>query len=369
MSRSAVRWQVIPRALWRLLGKPWRRRPADDKVGRILIAHHLLLGDTLMLTPLLAALRQRYPQAEIVMLCPKAVAPLYAGRPYGVSVLPWHPADGDSLVPLWQRRGFDLAFVPGDNRYSWLALAAGARWIVAHGQDRPGWKNWPLDEAHDYSPTPDSWHGMVAALADSAFDGRFDPADWPLPSLAENLRPTLATPYALLHVGASTPLKHWPNERWLALADWLAGQGIQPYWSGGPGEEKLVAALDPAGRYPSLAGKLNLLQLAHVMQSASLLVCPDTGVAHLARIVACPTLTLFGPGSYELCGAGRFWQSQPFIALQQPVSCRDQRVMFRREADWISRCGRSTQQCAAPRCMDAISLDAALASCRQLLGG
>ena len=120
-----------------LLGKPWRRRP--QQVSRILIAHHLLLGDTLMLTPLLAALRQCYPQAEILMLCPKAIAPLYQGRPYDVSVLPWHPADAKSLLPLWQAPGFDLAFVPGDNRYSWLALAAldslqprGPIWVCGH---------------------------------------------------------------------------------------------------------------------------------------------------------------------------------------------------------------------------------------------
>ena len=36
-----------------------------------------------------------------------------------------------TLDALFDEPGFDLAIVPGDNRYSWLAAAAGARWIVA----------------------------------------------------------------------------------------------------------------------------------------------------------------------------------------------------------------------------------------------
>ena len=58
-----------------------RRRP--DVVKRLLVAHHLLLGDTLMLTPLLKKARARFPDAEIVMTAPRRFAPLYAGKPYG----------------------------------------------------------------------------------------------------------------------------------------------------------------------------------------------------------------------------------------------------------------------------------------------
>ena len=49
-----------------------------------MLPHHLLFGDTLMLTALLAKLRDRYPDAEIVMTVDRPFAPLYAGRPYGV---------------------------------------------------------------------------------------------------------------------------------------------------------------------------------------------------------------------------------------------------------------------------------------------
>src|SRR4030095_933551 len=44
---------------------------------RVLIAHHLLLGDTLMLTALVAKLRSNHPEADLAMTVPRAIAPLY----------------------------------------------------------------------------------------------------------------------------------------------------------------------------------------------------------------------------------------------------------------------------------------------------
>ena len=63
------------------------RRVEPVEPRRVLIAHHLLLGDTLMLTALVAKLRANHPEADIAMTVPRAIAPLYATRPYGSIVL------------------------------------------------------------------------------------------------------------------------------------------------------------------------------------------------------------------------------------------------------------------------------------------
>src|SRR5207302_1772315 len=105
-----------------------------------------LLGDTIMLTPLIAKCRERWPEAEIVLTCDVPYVGLYAQRPYGVHVMPYDPRDASSLRPLLNERGFDLALIPGDNRLSWLARALDARWIVAFAGDRPAYKDWPVDE-------------------------------------------------------------------------------------------------------------------------------------------------------------------------------------------------------------------------------
>src|ERR1043166_2726426 len=125
-SRFAGRARVVARAVSsRAWNGPHRARPLDPE--RILIAHHLLLGDTLMLTALIAKLRERHPGSDIVMALPEAYAPLYAGAPYGVRAIGWDPRD-PAASPLWRDKGFDLAIVPGDNRTSWLALALRSRW-------------------------------------------------------------------------------------------------------------------------------------------------------------------------------------------------------------------------------------------------
>ncbi len=118
---------------------------------RILVLHHLLLGDTLMFTALLAKLRAQHPDAEIAMTVARAYAPLYATRPYGVTAHVLDPRDFATYRALAALPRFDLAILPADNRWSWLARAIGARWIVGIAGDRPGHKNWPVDELVPYS--------------------------------------------------------------------------------------------------------------------------------------------------------------------------------------------------------------------------
>src|SRR4051812_18229992 len=143
-SRLAGRSRVVAHALALRVVRGPRVRPAD--VRRVLVAHHLLAGDTLMLTPLLARLRERYADARIAMTLRPGMAPLYAGRPYGVEALPFDPREDGTLSALLLDPGYDLAFVPGDNRYSWLAAALDSSWVVAFAGDRPPSKSWMVDE-------------------------------------------------------------------------------------------------------------------------------------------------------------------------------------------------------------------------------
>jgi len=358
--RFNTRASVVAHALARSLT---RRAGAGRPIRRVLIAHNLLLGDTMMLTPLVAKVRAALPQAEVDLLAAPAFVPLYAGRPYGVRALPFTPSRAATTRALLAGSPYDLAFVVGDNRYSWLAAALGARRIVAHagGTARA---NWFVDEAHPYASTPAAWGDMVAELLDGDEPAPYARGDWPDPLAAPFERPT--GPYAVLHVGASTPLKQWLPARWNALAQALAADGLEVVWSAGRGEESLVQACDPTGAFASYAGRLDLPQLWYLLRGATLLVAPDTGVAHLGRVTWTPTVTLLGPGSRVLVGPGRFWRDTPWIGVDEdPFPCRDQTILFGRHVAWVRRCGRSVAECAEPRCMHAISVDAALAATRK----
>ena len=365
--RLVSRTMVISHALWRRFA----RRPSpprDGSIRRVLIAGRLLLGDTLMLTPLLAKLRAAHPKAEITLLATPAFVPLYEGRPYGVRALPYEPKDRATIAVLLDEPAFDLAIVPGDNRFSWLAASMRARRIVAHAGDVPTFKNWCVDELRPYRETPAAWGDMVADLVDGDDPKPFARGDWPTPAA----RPFMPAPprYAVLHVGASTPLKLWPAARWAELAAALERRGLAPVWSGGIDDVARVNECDPHRRYTSYAGQLDLAQMWHLLAGASVVVAPDTGIAHLGRATFAPTVVLFGPGSAVVCGPGAFWRNTPWRAVTvDPFPCRDQRVLFRRELAWVRRCGRSTAQCAEPSCMHAIRTQAVLDAVNEIARG
>ena len=140
-------------------------------------------------------------------------------------------------------------------------------------------------------------------------------------------------------------------------------------WSASARESALVEAADPARRFTSFAGRVDLAQLWTLLAGARVLVAPDTGVAHLGRVVGVPTVALFGPGSALLCGAGDFWRDAPYRAVTvEPFPCRDQRVLFKRDIAWVRRCGRSVAECPAHLCMPAIEVAAVAAAIDDVLG-
>ncbi|MDA8261068.1 MAG: glycosyltransferase family 9 protein [Betaproteobacteria bacterium] len=326
-----------------------------------------MIGDLLLLTPLLAKLRECYPLAEIVLTTSRATAALYEQRPFGVVAIPYVPRQHKTLRHLISLSGFDLAVAPGDNRYGWLALALGATWIVGFDGDKPAYKNWAFDELTPYPDTPGTWGELAAALIPGPPPRPYVCDDWPTPRCKPFALP--ATPYCVLHVGASTPLKLWPAERWKLLADLLKDRGMHVVWSGGSGEESLVAEIDPLQNHCSVVGQLDLAQLWKLLRNASLLVCPDTSVAHLGRLTGTPTVALFGPGSPTICGAGNYWRDSPFRAVTDAAfPCRDRQTLFGRHIHWLRRCGRPLDQCATPgACMSAISINSVRNAIDELL--
>jgi ADP-heptose:LPS heptosyltransferase len=365
-SRTPMRFVSVALALARW---GWRRRRSEHP-RRILVLHHLLLGDTLMLTALLSKLRAHYPNSEIVMTVPRAIAPLYAGRPYGVIAHSFDPRDLGTFWALLNAPRFDLAVLPADNRWSWLARAIGARWIVGIAGDRPARKNWPVDQLLPYSATPTAFVETAAELIPGASPAPYRTPDWPMPE--SDGAPVFGTCYAVLHVGASSPLKLWPAQHWRELAAWLEARGMTVVWSAGPRETAILDAIEPASSArPRIEGTLSLPALGHVLANAKLLISPDTGIAHLGRIVGVPTVTLFGPGSSMIFGPGAFFANTSGRAVTvDPFPCRDQSIVFFRHVPWARRCerlfGEPPDRCPRPRCMEAIEVSAVTAAIQDL---
>lgn len=341
MSRLGHRVGVVVRAA--LQRRHARKAPAEPR--RILLAHQLLLGDTLMTTGLVAKLRQQFPDAELTMIMPPACAPLYQGRPFGLRALPFRPDRPETCSAVLDEAPFDWAVLPGDNRFSWLAQALGAQWITGWEKDRPATKNWMVDEPRPWPAQPTALVDLWTGLVDGPPPRPYQPADWPTPAAGPFERP--AGPYAVLHVGASNPRKFWASENWQQLALALEASGLSIVLTGGKGEEALAKACDPQGRRLNLAGRLDLAQMWQLLRDARLLVAPDTGIAHLGKITGTPTLALFGAGPTPVYSRGEYFQHQPFhCAVLAELPARPQNTLFKREFSWLS--GFSGQRHAGP---------------------
>ncbi|WP_199052608.1 glycosyltransferase family 9 protein [Aquitalea sp. ASV15] len=348
----------------------WRRcKPQPAKVSRILILHQFLLGDALMATSLLAKAREQYPLADIVMACPPGQAALYAGQPYGVRAFGWHIRNFASICQLFAMPRFDLVLLMGENRLSYLARAIGARWIVGFAGEQPAHKNWLLDEAVPYAQEPEAWTDTAACLIEGPEPRPYRVEDWPMPPQS---LPDLPDNYIVLHVGASSATRFWPAAHWQVLADAIRAAQLSVVWSCGPGEDALLREIDPPACDVRMAGCLSLLQLRQLLAGARACVCPDTGVAHLAKVAGTPLLMLFGPGSEVLFGASRFFAHYHCLGVGPAIfPCRNQRSVHHRDVDWALRCfrrfGNGANACRRALCMEAISATAAWQTLQQLL--
>ncbi len=218
-----------------------------------------------------------------------------------------------------------------------LAGVAG-RILDSHGLEPLRWTGCPPDLAVNLHGRGPQSHALLRALAPgrlAAFGcpaaGHTGPAwredEHEVPRWCRLVRETLgvaadpgdlllappaaaaAVPGAVVvHPGAAYPARRWPADRFSAVARALAEEGYDVVVTGGPDELRLAADVaHGAGLTPAavLAGRTDLERLAAQVAGASLLVCGDTGVAHLATAFATPSVLLFGPMPPDRWGPSR----------------------------------------------------------------
>ncbi|MFP5319869.1 MAG: glycosyltransferase family 9 protein [Acidimicrobiia bacterium] len=114
-----------------------------------------------------------------------------------------------------------------------------------------------------------------------------------------------STGITVVHPGAAASARRWPAERWaeVARAERLDGRDVVV--TGGPAEVALARSVAAAAGLPGSAvraGRTGVVDLARLVAGAGLVVCGDTGVAHLATATGTPSVVLFGPTPPSLWG-------------------------------------------------------------------
>jgi ADP-heptose:LPS heptosyltransferase len=249
------------------------------------------LGDLLTGVPAIRAVRAAVPGHRLVLATTAALEPVARLIDAVDEVLP-----ARELEPLdWPGPPPELAVdLHGKGPASHVIVAdlEPARLLTFGSPGYPG-PVWYPDE-HEVR----RWCRLVS-------EGLGVPTD---PDALDLAVPTVSPPVAgaaVVHPGAAFPGRRWPAERFAAVARRLAAQGHDVRITGGPAEAELARSVAVAAGLPEaavLAGRTSSLELAAVIAAARVVICGDTGVAHLATAYRRPSVVLFGPVSPALWG-------------------------------------------------------------------
>lgn len=271
------------------------------------------VGDVVLASPALSALRARFPDSHIAYLGRRYVADVVAHSGWFDEFIDAPEKSAGSLLSLavrLRRERFDLAILfPNSFRSAATVWLGGARRRVGYDRDARGWmltdRLQPHRNGHGFKPVSmlDYYNAIAAATGCSNVSRRLSLGHGPddettfrtrLPQLDLN-RPLVV----LNPGGAYGTAKIWPAERFAAVGDELSRRfGAQIVATGTAAERSIADAIRAAARQPlhlCFDPPLGLGPLKSLIRRADLLVTNDTGPRHYAIAFGVPVVTIFGP--------------------------------------------------------------------------
>lgn len=356
------------------LMRPFRRRQRPASPRRILLLRLERLGDLLMVLPAIADVRAAAPGAEIHLVVGswnRDVACAIDGVTHVHTLDARWLARGETGVGAaalvhqaraWRSERYDLAvnFEP-DIRSNMAAAASGAAWTAGY---RSGGGGALLDLALDYDQrahTTDNARRLIASVFRMAVPAESRPTLVVPAAAHENASWRLAGvggPLIGMHVSGGRAIKQWDSDRFAAVARRLIEQTNATIVMTGAGADRpLVESVKihlPADRVVDVAGHLDLLTLAAMLERMDVLITGDTGPMHLAVAVGTPVVAVFGP-------------SDP--ARYGPRGPHDRVVRVDLPCSPCNRIRLPPARCAGhiPDCLALVSVDRVLAAAMSVL--
>lgn len=315
---------------------------------RILVCHTgAWIGDMVLLTPALRALKERYPGSHLTFLLRSQVVDLMNSNPYIDSCLVDKKQYGFfssfiGLTKIIRDRNFDIAVVLHPSSFRNALLPFFARVPFRIGSNYKGRgplfsaacpANTDIHEVHRYL-------SVISLLDDS---NRFE-ADGPLKEVAIKDR-ELALEFwhtetdrksvkkllrshgvsvrdrlIAVNIGTTWQSKRWDIERFeIVIREIIAAvRDTKIVITGSVSEQDLADQLPPIDSTINLVGKTSLLELGALLELCTLCLTCDSGPMHIAAAVGTPCVALFGPTDpmrHQPYGEGH-------TLIERPVPCR-----------------------------------------------
>jgi lipopolysaccharide heptosyltransferase II len=279
---------------------------AWPSVNRVLVVRLRSIGDTVLATPSLTALKRFLPNAEIDILLEDWVAPLLVGHKHVANVITAGKTLAEKLntARAIGKRKYDVVFnLHGGSTSTFLTYATGAKHRVGYeGYRYPFLYTDLLSSSADFwerSPT----HSAEQQLALLGSVG-VPVDDLPRSSLPGNTADVSGRPvpdrFALFHPTAAFETKTWPIENFARVAEQLYERGIETVAVAAKNEPEVLEKLRTESGIPlTTFDDLTLPEITALASKAKLFVGNDSGIAHIAAALNTPTVVIFGSSNRD----------------------------------------------------------------------
>jgi len=281
-----------------------------NTVKRVLVVRLRSIGDTVLTTPSLAALKRFVPNAEVDILLEDWVAPVLDGFPHVDNVVTLERGSTAARARLARQlraNRYDVVYnLHGGTTATLLTRATGAK-------HRVGYKTYQYARLHNHlSPSSsllwgrDKTHSVEQQLALLGWTG-VPVSDRPPTQLAVTpeaddsivgLLQSAQVPdreFAVIHPAAAFATKQWAANKFAAVAADLRSRGLEIVVITAPDQKPVIEELAENMAAPVIAfTDLSLPEVTALLARARLFVGNDSGIAHMAAAVQTPSVVVFG---------------------------------------------------------------------------
>ena len=344
-----------------------RPRAEPSSPRKILLIRLRRIGDIIMTTPAIAALKRALPQASLTYIVEEPYRRLVEGNP-DIDEIILIPPHQDALSFLGfsrrvRREKYDIVIDfhggPRASRIAWLSRAGlkvgyelkhkGFIYDIRVPRHREGL---PVHSVENHLnlvraagvDVREPWPRLTIPDARKEESEKIDKL-WMDHGLIE-------AKVVVLHVGAGNAFRDWGQRKLAGLAERLAGLlGVRVILVGSaldvPRAEE-IRKISPRSIL-SLTGELNLVELREVISRAALFAGPDSGPMHIAAATSTPIVAFFGP---TLPANFSPWQARVTL-IEKPLDCRP--------------CKQKKCLTKDFRCLQSIAIDEVFKACLSLL--
>jgi ADP-heptose:LPS heptosyltransferase len=308
----------------------YKEKSAEFVATRILVVQMAGIGDVLLTSPAVSAMRKRWPEARIDILVRPLAKDVFARNPDVHRVITFNKeADSTwSLIRAMRARKYDLLVdYHGSPRTMWYSLLGGAKLRVTYGGGRLGVRekfyNHPVQARGTYTAEDKISLLRDFGVGSDAIRPLFYPDSDSL-GRAEKFISEHALQsgpgYVAISPHTAFPTKKWADEHWVALARALREEfGFKVVCTQGPGDVAHTASLVAAADGAIIAAPADSFSfLYHILANARFMIADDSGPKHFAVVCDTPTLTLTGSteeDSWTFPSPRHMW-------IANPLECR-----------------------------------------------